>query len=58
MILSSIADMLIIPVMAIHGILMAPLQGSIVAAIFVAAFVLALALDFVKAAIFSRLQMV
>jgi H+-transporting ATPase len=57
-VLSSIADMLIIPTMAVAGLLMAPLPGSVVAAIFVAAIALAFALDVAKVAIFSRLKMV
>ncbi|HEY4919499.1 MAG TPA: hypothetical protein VII40_05295 [Xanthobacteraceae bacterium] len=57
-ILSSIADMLIIPSMAVRGVLMAPLSLRIVGGIFVASFALALVLDQVKVALFSRLRMV
>ncbi len=57
-ILSSIADMLIIPSLAIGGILMAPLSPTIVAAVLAASVVLALALDLVKVAIFRHLKMV
>jgi H+-transporting ATPase len=57
-ILSSIADMLIIPSMAVRGVLMAPLPLRIVGGIFLASFALALALDQVKVALFSRLRMV
>jgi H+-transporting ATPase len=59
-ILSSIADMLIIPSMAARGVLMAPLPLPlrIVGGIFVASFALALVLGQVKVALFSRLRMV
>jgi H+-transporting ATPase len=57
-ILSSVADVLIIPSLAIRGVLMAPLPVSVVAGIFVAAIALAFVLDTVKAAVFSRLKMV
>jgi H+-transporting ATPase len=57
-ILSSIADLTIIPTLAIRGILMTPLAPSIVATIFASAIVLAFVLDFVKVAVFSRLRMV
>lgn len=56
-ILCSIADLSIIPAMAIGGILMAPLSPALVAGIFAASIALALALDQVKIAIFSRLEM-
>lgn len=57
-ILSSIADLAIIPTLAIRGILMAPLAPSIVAGVFASAIVLAFVLDVVKVSIFSRLRMV
>jgi H+-transporting ATPase len=57
-ILSSVADLLIIPTLAIRGVLMAPLAASVVAGIFVTAIVLAFVLDAVKVAVFSRLKMV
>ena len=57
-VLSSIADMLIIPSMAVRGVLMAPLSLRIVGGIFAASFALALVLDQVKVALFSRLRMV
>jgi H+-transporting ATPase len=56
-VMSSIADLLIIPTMAIRGLLMAPLPAPIVAGIFVAAIGLAFALDMVKIAVFKRLNM-
>jgi H+-transporting ATPase len=57
-ILSPIADVLIVPTLAIRGILMAPLPASVVAGFFVTAIALAFALDVVKVAIFGRLKMV
>ena len=57
-VLSSIADLLLIPTLAIRGILMAPLPLSIVLYIFAAAVGLAFVLDQVKVAIFARLKMV
>jgi hypothetical protein len=56
-ILSSIADLAIIPTLAIGGVLMEPLPAAIVASIFVGALLLAFVLDMVKAAIFARLDM-
>ena len=56
-VLSSVADLLIIPGLAIGGVLMAPLPASIVGTIFLAAIVLAFALDFIKVAVFRRLNM-
>jgi len=56
-ILSSIADMMILPTFAVRGILMAPLPLTIIAAIFAVAIALAFVLDFVKVAVFSRLKM-
>jgi H+-transporting ATPase len=57
-ILSSVADMLILPTLAVRGVLMAPLAISIVLGVFLASIALAFALDVVKAAIFKRLKMV
>jgi len=57
-ILSSIADVLIIPGLAIGGILMAPLSPTIVVAILAASVALALGLDQVKVALFTHLRMV
>jgi H+-transporting ATPase len=54
---SSVVDLLIIPTMAINGILMAPLPASVVFAVFAASIVLALALDQVKLAAFGWLRM-
>lgn len=58
MLLCSAADILIIPGFAACGFLMAPLPLAIIAILFLAAILLAFALDFVKAAIFVRLRMV
>jgi H+-transporting ATPase len=57
-ILSSIADMLIIPTLAVRGVLMAPLSLSIVFGVFLASIALAFGLDVIKAEIFRRLRMV
>jgi H+-transporting ATPase len=57
-ILSSIADLLIIPSMAIGAILMAPLSPSIVAGVFAASIALAFVLDQIKTIVFSNLKMV
>jgi H+-transporting ATPase len=57
-ILSSVADVLIIPTLAGFGILMAPLPLWLIVTIFIACIGLAFVLDAVKAAIFSRLKMV
>jgi H+-transporting ATPase len=57
-IVSSIADLTIIPTMATRGILMAPLRVSVVIGIFAASIVLAFVLDQVKVATFVRLRMV
>ena len=56
-ILSSIADMVIIPTLAAFGFLMAPLPVKLIAGVFAAAVVLAFALDFVKVALFRLLKM-
>jgi H+-transporting ATPase len=55
---SSMADLSIIPTMAVSGILMAPLPVAVVLALFAASLVLALVLDQVKVAVFRRLKMV
>jgi H+-transporting ATPase len=56
-ILCSIADLLIVPILAVNGVLMAPLPLPIVSGIFLACIALTFALDQVKIAIFARLQM-
>ncbi|MGP8121627.1 MAG: HAD-IC family P-type ATPase [Xanthobacteraceae bacterium] len=53
----SIADLLIIPTLAVGGILMAPLPVAVVLGIFAASVVLAFVLDAVKLAVFRRLRM-
>ena len=58
MVLASLADVLIIPSLAVRGVLMAPLPVSVIGGVFLAAIALAFALDGVKAAIFKRLKMV
>ena len=55
--LSQIADLLIIPTMAVSELLMDPLPISIVAGVFLACIALAFVLDQVKIAIFARLRM-
>jgi H+-transporting ATPase len=55
---SSVADLAIIPTMAVNGILMAPLPIEVLLGAFAASVVLALVLDQVKVAVFSRLRMV
>ena len=57
-VLSSVADVLIIPTMAVTGTLMTPLPLPVVAGAFAAAVALAFALDAIKAAVFARLKMV
>ena len=52
---SSIADLLIIPTLAFAGVLMAPLSLSIILGIFAATVVFAFVLDEVKARVFSAL---
>jgi H+-transporting ATPase len=53
----SIADLPIVPTMAVSGLLMDPLPISIVARIFLACIALAFVLDQVKVVIFARLRM-
>jgi len=57
-ILCSVADLLIIPAMAVNGVLMAPLPIAVIAGVAIAAIVLSLMLDWVKALIFGWLKMV
>ena len=57
-ILSGIADVLIIGTLALGGILMAPLAPSIFAGIFAAAILLALIMDQVKVWLFAHFEMV
>ncbi len=53
----SVADLLIVPTLALTGTLMAPLSFRIVAGVFVTAVVFAFALDVVKAVVFRVLGM-
>ena len=53
----SIADLLIVPTLAVGGILMAPLQLPLVAAVFAGAVIFAFALDAVKGLVFRALKM-
>jgi H+-transporting ATPase len=55
--LASSVDLLIISTLAIRGIAMAPLSGSIVACEFAAAVALFLVLDVVKIPVFTRLKL-
>jgi H+-transporting ATPase len=55
LVLSSVADVLIISTLAIYGIAMAPLALSVVTCTFAAAIAFGLALDVVKVPIFARL---
>jgi H+-transporting ATPase len=56
LVLSSVADVLIIPMLAIYGIAMAPLPIAVVACEFGAALAFGLALDVVKIPVFARLH--
>ncbi len=56
-VLSSIADLAIITVLALNGFLMAPLSPFIMGGIFAAAVVLALVMDQIKLWLFARLKM-
>ena len=56
LVLSSVADVLIIPTLAIYGIAMAPLSPTIVAFVFAAAIVFGLLLNVVKIPVFARLR--
>ena len=53
---SSVVDVTIITVLALRGLLMAPLPAGIVASLFAAACVFAFVLDVVKLALFKRFQ--
>jgi H+-transporting ATPase len=55
LVLSSVADVLIIPMLAIYGIAMAPLPLAVVACEFAAAIVFGLVLDVIKIPVFARL---
>ncbi|WP_454628526.1 HAD-IC family P-type ATPase [Bradyrhizobium cenepequi] len=55
--ISSLADLLIVPSMALAGILMAPLPLSVILSVFAAAVVFAFILDAVKARLFRVLEM-
>jgi H+-transporting ATPase len=57
LLLSSVADVLIISCLATRGVLMAPLSLPVVTAIFAAAAVFAFILDGVKTLVFRRLKM-
>jgi H+-transporting ATPase len=56
LVLSSVADILIISALAVCGIAMAPLTLSIIASEFVAAIVFGLLMDVVKIPLFTRLN--
>ena len=53
----SLADLLIVPTLALTGVLMAPLSLSIILGLLVAAVVFAFALDEAKARVFDALEM-
>ncbi len=57
-VLSSVADMLIIPTLAVRGILMAPLPFRFIVGIFASAVAFAFVLDEVKARAFRHLRMI
>jgi H+-transporting ATPase len=56
LVVSSVADVLIIPMLAIYGIAMAPLPLAVVACEFAAAIAFGLVLDAVKIPVFARLS--
>lgn len=56
LIFSSVADVLIIPALAVYGIAMAPLPLVVVACVFAAAIAFGLVLDVVKIPLFARLR--
>jgi H+-transporting ATPase len=58
LIVSSIADLTIVSVLAVHGVLMSALSFKIVAGVFVLSALLALTLDTVKQPLFRRLAIV
>ncbi len=56
LVLSSLADLLIIPMLAIYGVAMAPLPALVIACEFAAAIVFGVLLDMIKIPVFARLQ--
>ena len=56
LVLCSVADVLIIPILAIYGIAMAPLPLAVVACEFAAAIAFGLVMDLVKIPVFARLS--
>lgn len=56
MLFASLADVAIVASLAMGGVLMTPLPPAIVGILLIATFAFALALDFVKIAVFSRLR--
>jgi H+-transporting ATPase len=56
LVLSSVADVLIIPMLAIYGVAMAPLPALVIACEFAAAIVFGILLDMIKIPVFARLQ--
>jgi H+-transporting ATPase len=58
LLVSSIADLAIVSVLAVNGVLMSPLSFEIVAGVFVLSALLALCLDTVKQPLFRRLEIV
>ena len=56
LVLCSVADMVIIPMLAIYGIAMAPLPAVVIACEFAAAIVFGIVLDVIKIPVFARLQ--
>jgi H+-transporting ATPase len=56
LVLCSVADMVIIPMLAIYGIAMAPLPAGVIACEFAAAIVFGMVLDVIKIPVFARLQ--
>ena len=55
---ASIADLVLIPSLAVSGTLMAPIPVEVAAAVFAASILLALVLDAIKVLLFRWLQMV
>jgi H+-transporting ATPase len=56
LVLSSVADVLIIPMLAIYGVAMAPLPALVIACEFAAAIAFGVLLDIIKIPVFARLQ--
>ena len=56
LVLSSVADVLIISTLAIFGIAMAPLPISVIGSVFVAAIAFGAILDVAKIPVFARLR--